>query len=371
MEVIPGNSTEHSMLSPTALVYGNLASATSRALAGLQRSVGRLLEGEAAQKLLDKGDAGQHVYASRLDSEVKVKQAQITSLQNTVSFSHAQEAALSAAESVFNRMCEIAVRATDTMLTAADRRNLDLEFNELRNFSNEIGEEKMLGNELFGGSQLDGYTSIEANGPGHSNLLLQSHEGSKLYFKPTWPYSEIIADPWQFGIVPGSGAVQGLIQINARVGGISLVNFEATDFIYEDTNGKFWEADLAGKELLSPVQVTFSSMNSSDSGVMNLPQFADASDLNLLTAAKASSAVTTLNSYVEQLGEQKATLGANLSELELSMERLSRQVFAGKVSLERMTDEEMAEDLVRVSHSTIVSDTNAALLAQAKHINEN
>jgi flagellin len=87
--------------------------------------------------------------------------------------------------------------------------------------------------------------------------------------------------------------------------------------------------------------------------------------------ASASSAVTTLNSYVEQLGAQKALLGSNLSELELSIDRLGQQVFAGKVSLDRMTDEEMAEDLIRLSRDEILSQGNIALMTQARGINQN
>ena len=103
---IPGIFTDTFMLSPTAPVFGNLASATSRALAGLPRSVSRVLEGDAAEKVLDSGDGGQHIYASRLGSEVKSKQAQINSLQNAVSFSQSQRGAFTVAMSAFNRMTD-------------------------------------------------------------------------------------------------------------------------------------------------------------------------------------------------------------------------------------------------------------------------
>jgi flagellin len=87
--------------------------------------------------------------------------------------------------------------------------------------------------------------------------------------------------------------------------------------------------------------------------------------------ASASSAVTTLNSYVEELAAQKALLGSNLTELEFSIDRLNSQVMAGKVSLDRMTDVEMAEDMVRLSRDKIVSEGNIALMTQARGINQN
>ena len=43
-------------------------------MAGLQRSVGLALQGDGSEKVLDNGDGGQHIYASRLGSQVKSKQ---------------------------------------------------------------------------------------------------------------------------------------------------------------------------------------------------------------------------------------------------------------------------------------------------------
>ncbi|MFL2927816.1 MAG: hypothetical protein ACJZ72_04420, partial [Opitutales bacterium] len=321
----------------------------------------------------EKGDAGMYAFASRLDFGVKAKQAQITSLQNTVTFSHAQEAALSAAESVFFRMSEIAVRATDTMLTDADRRNLNLEFNELRNFSNKIGEEKILGNELFGVAVLDRSKIIEANTAarfdfntetlggtdtafGTNNYNIYGFEaGGSLYFNELHVSSP--SNQSSVTVHVKDWSIYGYVQPNTQIVDGYI--------IYKSADGTFYDATLteeSNQSLLSPVDTP---------GVINLPQFADASDLNLLTRSNASSAVTTLNSYVEQLAEQKAILGANLSDLEVSMDRLSRQVLAGKVSLERMTAKEMQDDLGRISQSIISWEKNTSLMAQAKHINEN
>ena len=60
-----------------------------------------------------------------------------------------------------------------------------------------------------------------------------------------------------------------------------------------------------------------------------------------------------------------------MTELEFSIDRLNSQVMAGKVSLDRMTDAEMAEDMVRLSRDKIVSEGNIALMTQARGINQN
>jgi len=141
---------------------------------------------------------------------------------------------------------------------------------------------------------------------------------------------------------------------------------------YNGTNGYWWALDnIEVAEEEDPKLEVFAGDQFMDLENVAVPRFLGSSNLNLLTGASASSAVTTLNSYVEQLGAQKALLGSNLSELELSIDRLNRQVVAGKVSLDRMTDEEMAEDLIRLSRDKIVSQGNIALMTQARGINQN
>ena len=477
------------MLSPTAPVYGNLASATSRALAGLQRSVSRVLEGDAAEKILDSGDGGQHVYASRLGSEVKSKQAQINSLQNAVSFTHSQRAALNVAMSVFSRMGELAVKATDPILTSSDRKNLDLEFNELRNLANEMGKQQFNGQNLFrsngssffsenfdtlalnpfvssteeivmsgdstdwtaslpsqwsmnkaaghgggGGTpipEFDGWTFMDPQSWQNTaaEVVGDGGQSRNLFTKGTGVIA--VADSDEFdddgyaGIqfdaalrtpsIDISGAEAGQVKLkydsswrsDSAHGGKVVVSFDGgpqstilqmdgsspdaydesveldvnnpegansmqVSWDYNGTNGYWWALDnIEVAEEEDPKLEVFAGDQFMDLENVAVPRFLGSSNLNLLTGASASSAVTTLNSYVEQLGAQKALLGSNLSELELSIDRLNRQVVAGKVSLDRMSDEEMAEDLIRLSRDKIVSEGNIALMTQARGINQN
>ena len=472
------------MLSPTAPVYGNLASATSRALVGLQRSVGRALQGEGAEKVLDNGDGGQHVYASRLGSEVKSKQAQIISLQNAVSFSQSQRGALTVAMSIFDRMGELAVLAGDSILSASDRKNLDLEFNELRNLSNQIGKERFNGQKLYRRSYLkENFDDLSLNPfVSATEEIVMSGDGTDWTSSPPsqWTMQKAAAhgtgggaaipefDGWTFmdpeswhntaaetigdggqnrnffskgrGVVavadsdefddngyagirldsalstPSidiSGAEANTIflkydsswrqEAGVHTGKV-LVSFDGgtpstilqldgsspdgydesvelavnnpsgassmqVSWDYSGTNNWWWAIDNI--EVAEPNQEVFVDDHFVDLENIEVPHLPESSNLNLLTAASASSAVTALNSYVEQLAAQKASLGSNLTELEFSIDRLNSQVMAGKFSLDRMTDAEMAEDMVRLSRDKIISEGNIALMTQARGINQN
>ena len=472
------------MLSPTAPVYGNLASATSRAMAGLQRSVGRALQGGAAEKILDGGDGAQHIYASRLGSQVKSKQAQITSLQNAVSFSQSQRGALSVAMSIFDRMGELAVLATDPILSASDRKNLDLEFNELRDLSKQIGKENFNGKKLYrrsylkenfddlslnpfvsateeivmsgdgtdwtssppsqwtmqkanshgsgGGTpiaEFDGWTfmdpqswqntATEAVGDGGQSRNLftkgtgvvavadsdefddDGYAGIRLdaaLSTPSIDISEAEANTivlkydssWrqEAGTHTGKvlvsfdgGASSTILQLDGSspdgydesielaVNNPSGAKSMQVSWDYSGRNNWWWAIDNI--EVAEPNQQVFVDDHSFDLENVEVPALPDSSTLNLLNLESAASAVSTLSSFVEKLGAQKALLGSNLTELEFSIDRLNSQVMAGKVSLDRMTDAEMAEDMVRLSRDKIVSEGNIALMTQARGINQN
>ena len=475
------------MLSPTAPVYGNLASATSLAMAGLQRSVGLALQGDGSEKVLDNGDGGQHIYSSRLGSQVKSKQAQITSLQNAVSFSQSQRGALTVAMSIFDRMGELAVLAGDPILSASDRKNLDLEFNELRNLSNDMGQKQFNGQGLFRsngssffsenfdtlalnpfvsatekngdgtdwtGTTPNGWSMNKAAGHGTFVAPLPEYDGWTFLDPQSWQDTAVnvpgdggqnrnlftkgtgvvaVADsdefadnvPWPtpesnqaFDAVLStpsvdiSGSEAGQVKLkydsswrsdSAHTGKV-VVSFDGgpqstilqmtgdaydesvelavnnpegansmqVSWDYSGTNGYWWALDnIEVAEEEDPKLEVFADDRFFDLENVDVPRFLGSSNLNLLTVASASSAVTTLNSYVEQLAAQKALLGSNLTELEFSIDRLNNQVMAGKVSLDRMTDAEMAEDMVRLSRDKIVSEGNIALMTQARGINQN
>lgn len=477
------------MLSPTAPIYGNLAGATSKALASLERSVSRALQGSGSEKVLDRGDGGQHVYASRLGSEIKSKQAQINTLQNAVSFAHSQSGALTVAMSIFDRMGEIASRASDPILTSSDRKNLDLVFNELRDLSNQIDKEKFNGQKLFrstgntffsenfddltlnpfvsrteeivlsgdgtdwtasppsqwsmdkatrhgtGGGipipEFDGWTfmdpkswqntAAEVVGDGGQNRNLFTKGSGVVAVADSDEFDDDGRAGIQFDAalhtpsIDISGAEAGQVKLkydsswrnDSAHGGKVVVSFDGgpqstilkwdgtspdaydesvelavnnpegansmqVSWDYSGTNGYWWALDnIEVAEEEDPNLEVYVGDQVMDLDNVEVPRLPSSYKLNLLTVESAASAASDLSSYVEQLAAQNALLGSNMAELEFSIARLNSQVNTGKASLGRMTDEEMAEDLIRVSRHQIVSDGRIALMAQARGINQN
>jgi len=137
------------MLSPTAPVFGNLASATSRALAGLQRSVGSALGGQASAQALAEGDGGNHTFATRLSSLSRIKRVELQNVQGAVTYLELQDSGLQVVGQAFDRMGIVAGKASNPMLSAADRAFWISEFEGFQQSLFELQNTSFQGHYLF------------------------------------------------------------------------------------------------------------------------------------------------------------------------------------------------------------------------------
>ena len=94
-------------------------------------------------------------------------------------------------------------------------------------------------------------------------------------------------------------------------------------------------------------------------------------NVSIATASDAASAVSSLTKEIEGIGVQMATLGANLSELEIAGERLSNQVYLSEAGISRLTSDVMATESTELAKQQIRLQSSQALMAQAFAISEN
>ncbi len=120
------------MLSPTAPIFGSLAHATGRALAGLDQSLKRTLTTDGAERALQDGDGGKHAYAARLGSLSRSKRVEYEIVQTGLSYLQIQEAGLRKVEGVMDRMGQLAGLAVDPSLSATERTLYMAEFDDLK-----------------------------------------------------------------------------------------------------------------------------------------------------------------------------------------------------------------------------------------------
>jgi flagellin-like hook-associated protein FlgL len=137
------------MLSPSAPIFGNLATATSRALAGLERSAGRALGGHASAQALADGDGGKHTFATRLSSSSRIKQIELQNVQGAVTYLELQDSGLQVVGRIFDRMGVVAGKAEDRTLSMSGRASLVKEFEALQQSLFDLQGTSFQGHYLF------------------------------------------------------------------------------------------------------------------------------------------------------------------------------------------------------------------------------
>jgi flagellin len=94
-------------------------------------------------------------------------------------------------------------------------------------------------------------------------------------------------------------------------------------------------------------------------------------NVSIANPTDAAKAVSSLAKEIEGIGVQMATLGANMSQLEIAGERLSNQVYLSEAGISRLTSDVLADESTEFAKQKILLESSQALMAQAFSLSEN
>ena len=94
-------------------------------------------------------------------------------------------------------------------------------------------------------------------------------------------------------------------------------------------------------------------------------------DSSIDSLEQAKEALNSLEKEIENISTQMATLGANMSELEIAGERLSNQVYLSEAGISRLTSDVLVDESTQLAKQSIRLQSSEALMAQAFSLNEN
>ena len=94
-------------------------------------------------------------------------------------------------------------------------------------------------------------------------------------------------------------------------------------------------------------------------------------DSSIDSLEQAKDALNFLEKEIENVSTQMATLGANMSELEIAGERLSNQVYLSEAGISRLTSDVLADESTEFAKQKILLESSQALMAQAFSLSEN
>jgi flagellin len=129
--------------------------------ANLQKSLNRLSSGYRITTSSD--DAGGLAVSMKLSAAIRRTDATSANVGNAMSFLQVQDGVLKNADSILNRMSELATLATDVTKTTGDLALYQTEYTALANQLNAMTNEEFNGIGLFGGGSLTVRTSEDAS----------------------------------------------------------------------------------------------------------------------------------------------------------------------------------------------------------------
>jgi flagellin-like hook-associated protein FlgL len=94
-------------------------------------------------------------------------------------------------------------------------------------------------------------------------------------------------------------------------------------------------------------------------------------DSSIDSVEKAKEALGFLEKEVTNVSSQMATLGANMSKVEISGERLSNQIYLSEAGISRLTSDVLVDESTQLVKQSIRLQSSQALMAQAFSLNEN
>jgi flagellin len=380
------------MVINTNVVAQNSARILSQSSQLLAKSLGRLSSGSRLTSPED--DAAGLAVSMRFDAQInRIKQVN-SNLGNALSFSQTQDGFLKRVGKALDRMSELAVLSQDSSKTDQDRSLYNKEFQKLTSYINDIVTKDFNGISLFSATGLTVTTDADG-GTFQMTGITASYVAGTTPTPPSpqaRPVSATMAD-----VAPGftMGEIcngfdwetfTSTSTLGQVVSGFNsfLSSHSYGDASYDTNTGQFSftltpgsSFHIHGDNILSGLGFTSSNIldNSSSStqtfttSLTYTPSSADPpSEMDISTVSGAASALTTLKASINQLGSDRASVGASISRLSSTMDQLGTLQTNISAANSRIADVDVAEESAEYARYKILEQAGTAMLAQANSV---
>ena len=203
----------------------------------------------SSSRLADASDDAAGVAVSaKLDAVVRRLASAAEGAQNLISFSQTSDGFLGTVQNQLTRLGELAIRATDGTLSAADRANLNTEFVKVRdNITNQIDSAKFNGTPVFDPSQVVS-SVVDAGG---SNIYTLNIADARSNVSAVTASTINTAADAQTAIIALNTAIENITgsraKVNSDVSALNqyIQNIGAEKVNTAQTNSRIRDADFA------------------------------------------------------------------------------------------------------------------------------
>ena len=377
-------------------IVSNAAAATARrnlaaSDAAASNSVAKLSSG--TRVLTAKDDAAAMAIGSRLESEVSsLKQAQVNAGQAT-SMLQIADGAMSRTQDILVRMKTLAVQSSSGQLSDTERGMLDKEFQELLSEVDRIATDtEFNGTALLKGGGLSTGTlgtTIDAsvgltNYNFAGNTLIKAGDDVDIGYDAT--NDRMTATVNRGGVAIASQTLTGVDgantatqTINFDAIGLSLdmeVAFDQTVAIDSTLATSDFTVGGGGSSLgltyrvgtgtiaQDEIAVTINSAKAAD-----LSASLDTSDIT--TSANAETAMTRIDTAIDKLAENRASVGASQNRLEFAAANISTAMENSESARSALMDLDVAAEMSSFTSKQILIQAGVSMLSQANQLPQN
>ena len=353
----------------------------SKAQADLEKNIQRLASGLRINSAAD--DISGAAMVTRMDNQIRGLQEASKNAKGASGLLKMAESGLSEINSLLSRLRELTVQAASDQLTSDDRRNINLEFEQL---TGEVGriarfveynDIKLLNGDFtansidpatstYGPSAAEGGVSeIKLTGalPGTYTFSLEDLDGDgtdeTMRITSDGATEDVSLPP-----TPAAGETAKLtfsqlgvmVTINENIGW----NVDGQEFTVNEGSGGTVQI---GIDDTADSRLQFSIMDSTAVGL-------GIDGLNVDSVADARAAMSQLDKAISLISDERGKLGSVQNRLEFTMSNLANMIQAIDSSRSSIRDVDFAKEMTDMARNQILVQSSSSILAQANQINQ-
>ena len=356
----------------------------SKAQADLEKNIQRLASGLRINSAAD--DISGAAMVTRMDNQIRGLQEASKNAKGASGLLKMAESGLSEINSLLSRLRELTVQAASDQLTSDDRRNINLEFEQL---TGEVGriarfveynDIKLLNGD-FTANSIDPATSTygpSAAEGGVSDIKLTGAlpgtyafsvvtEGGVNKLRITLDGSA--TDEVNLPVTPDEGETSKLtfstlgivVEINQNFGQTIAGNaLNGSQFTVDPGTGGTVQI---GIDDTADSRLQFSIMDATAVGL-------NIDNLDVGSVANARSAMSQLDGAISLVSDERGKLGSVQNRLEFTMSNLANMIQAIDSSRSSIRDVDFAKEMTDMARNQILVQSSSSILAQANQINQ-
>jgi flagellin len=368
------------------------------AQAGLEKNIERLSSGLRINKAAD--DAAGLAISNRMDNQVRGMQQANRNVQQGNNMLQTAEGAMEEISNILSRMRELSVQSASDGVNTDDRASIDLEFQQLKSEITRIAEAteynntKVLNGNLYGNvvdsdhtdndltNSISGVGSVTINQEdkntveGTYTIKFFSADGN------TERSSGELVDTDYAQISDGTNTYKR----NLASGDISSGNIKSGTVLDFGSGIKITaDADIAVDDIKNKRVVVgngdgailqVGADNSSDQRIGFSLKGQTSTHLNLedddLTSlANAQTAIDALDDAIQQINDERATIGSKQNRLEFTSSNLMNSIQNNSASMSTIRDADFASEAADMARNQILVQSGTSMLAQANGLSQN